>query len=120
MNDMKTRIDLFDEAKPYARFYESAQGAIVQLHTRRIEGLGFGRVGWRLSASVCGPDGLTLSDENGLQVLRGAAGEIYFHELTVHSESVDDLAALLETERAKLAQVAANASEVWQSAADIF
>lgn len=110
---------LYDPDKPYARFYQVTGEIIAQVHTRRIEGLGFGRVGWRISASVCGPDGATLEDEEGLQILRGADGGVYRHEVTVQAETVEDLAALLEAERQTMAQRAANAAEVWRSAQDL-
>lgn len=118
--------ELFDPEKPYARFYSGADNTIdgtpiiCQVHTRKIEGLGFGRIGWRISVSISGPDGATLSDESGLQILQGAEGTPYRHEITIQADSVEDPAALLDTERKALAQKAANAATVWRSAQDVF
>lgn len=119
--------ELFDPEKPYARFYSGADNTIdgtpiiCQVHTRKIEGLGFGRLGWRISVSVTDENGHTLSDdETGLHILRGVEGETYVHELTIQADSAEDPAALLDTERKALAQKAANAATVWRSAQDVF
>lgn len=117
---MQENPALFDPEKPYARFYRSAEGVTCQVHTRKIEGLGFGRLGWRISVSVTDETGRTLSDEGGLQILRGAEGATYVHELTIQADSLEDPAALLDAERVALAQKAANAALVWRSAQDVF
>jgi hypothetical protein len=116
MNELTT---LFDEAKPYARFYESEGGLIAQVHTRRIEGLGFGRIGWRITASCSDQSGATLIDAAGLQILKSPGGQNASHEVVFQADSVPDVAAELEAGRRMMAQKAFNAAEVWQAANEL-
>lgn len=112
---------LFDPAKPYARFYRDGEdGPICQIHTRKIEGLGFGRVGWRISVSISDEAGATIEDTEGLQIMRGPDGEPYRHEVTIQADSAEDPAAVLEAARIALAEKAVIAAEVWRSAQEVF
>lgn len=116
---MTEREDLFDPAKPYARFYADASGQIAQVHTRRIDGLGFGRAGWRITASCTDETGATLTDGDELQILRAPDGELFTHQVTVQADAAVDIPALLEDARQMMAQKACLAFEVWQAASEI-
>ena len=116
---MQELTGLYDPERPYARFYQAADQVLVQIHTQKIEGLAFGRVGWRISASACKPDGTTIVENGDLHILTGADGKTYTHEVTIQSDSVEDPAAVLDQARRELAQKAANATEIWRSARDL-
>ena len=117
---MIERSDLFNEAKPYARFYEDAQGAIAQVHTRRIGGLGFGRIGWRITASCADETGAAQTDEHGeFLILKSENGENFAHELYVQSDAATDVASAIDEARLMMAQKACTAFEVWQAASEL-
>lgn len=116
---MTPRDDLFNPEKPYARFYESGSGQIAQIHTKRIDGLPFGRVGYKVTASATDASGATTSDASGLHILTGGNGEIFEHQEIFQSETVSDIPAALEAARVRLALMACNAAEVWRAASTI-
>jgi hypothetical protein len=111
--------DMFDPEKPYARFY-SDDTCIAQIHTRAIENLGFGRVGWRITASESDETGAAKTDGDGeFLILRAPNGELMQELLIIQAETTVDIPVLLEEARTRMAERVAVASAMAASAAAI-
>ena len=109
---------LYDTHKPYARFYyDDGSGVIVQIHTRPISGLTFGRVGWRITAAESDSSGAALVDSSGVaRVLRSPDGAPFALEIIVQSDSPLNMLSMraeIDAARIKLARqvLAASALE---------
>lgn len=111
--------DMFDPEKPYARFYSDGT-CIAQIHTRAIENLGFGRVGWRITASESDESGAAKTGEDGgFLILQGPDGKPMQEQLIVQAETAVDIPSLLEEARVRMAERVAVASAMAVAAAAI-
>ena len=111
--------DMFDEEKPYARFYSDGT-CTAQIHTRAIEGLGFGRVGWRITASECDENGVAKTDEEGeFLILQSPGGAPMEEQLIIQAETAVDIPFLLEEVRVRMAERVAVASAMAAAATAI-